>query len=187
MGLLILGVALWALVHLFPALAPARRTALNERLGQRYRGLFSLLILISLALIVIGWRSTIPVLVYPPQIWGRHLAYLLVLIAFVLFAAAKSENNIRRLVRHPMLTAVVIWAVGHLFANGDIRSLILFSGMGVWAIAEMMLINRRDGAWQKPAAVPVKKDLFTVVIGAVVMVIFMFLHPFFTGMMVIPT
>lgn len=187
MGLLILGVALWAAVHLFPALAPARRAALSERLGQRYRGLFSLLILVSLALIVIGWRSTIPVLIYPPQVWGRHLTYLLVLIAFVLFAAAKSDNNIRRLVRHPMLTAVLVWAVGHLFANGDIRSLILFSGMAVWAIAEMVLINRREGAWQKPAAVPVTRDLFTVLIGAVVMVIFMFLHPFFTGMMVIPT
>ncbi|MGD8978130.1 MAG: NnrU family protein [Gammaproteobacteria bacterium] len=187
MGLLILGVALWALVHLFPVLAPARRAALSERLGQRYRGLFSFLILTSLALIVIGWRGTIPTLVYPPQVWGRHLAYLLVLIAFVLFAAAKSENNIRRLVRHPMLTAVLIWAIGHLLANGDIRSVILFSGMGLWAVTEMVLISRREGAWQKPAAVPVTKDLFTVVIGAVVMVVFMLLHPFFTGMMVIPT
>ncbi|MGB5623691.1 MAG: NnrU family protein [Gammaproteobacteria bacterium] len=187
MSLLILGVALWAAVHLFPVLAPARRAALSERLGQRYRGLFSLLILSSLALIVIGWRGTIPALVYPPQVWGRHLTYLLVAVAFVLFAAAKTDNNIKRVVRHPQLTAVLIWGIGHLFANGDIRSLILFGGMGLWAVAEMVLISRREGAWQKPAALPWSKDLVTVVVGLVVMVILMFLHPFFTGMMVIPT
>ncbi|MGB5211811.1 MAG: NnrU family protein [Gammaproteobacteria bacterium] len=187
MSILIIGVALWAIVHFFPAIAAGQRASLNQRLGQRYRGLFSLLILASLALIVVGWRSTIPTTVYLPQIWGRHLAYLLVLIAFVLFAAAKTSNNIRRLIRHPQLTAVAVWATGHLFANGDIRSLILFGGLGLWAIAEMVLINRRDGAWQKPSAVPFTKDLATVAIGLVVMVIFMFLHPFFTGMVVIPT
>ena len=187
MGLLILGVALWAAVHLFPVLAPARRAALNEQLGQRYRGLFSLLIITSLVLIVIGWRGTIPTDVYAPQIWGRHLTYLLVLIAFVLFAAAKTDNNIKRIVRHPQLTAILVWATGHLFANGDVRSLILFGAMGLWAMAEIVLISRREGPWQKAAAVSWSKDLVTVVIGIVVMVVFMFLHPFFTGMMVIPT
>jgi uncharacterized membrane protein len=186
MGMLIGGVALWAMVHFFPSIAPERRARLSERLGQRYRGLFSLLIIISLVLIVVGWRNTVPVTVYAPQIWGRHLTYLLVLIAFVLFAAAKTSNNIRRLIRHPQLSAVLVWAIGHLFANGDIRSLILFSGMGLWAIAEMILLNRREGAWQKPPAVPLSKDLSTAAIGIVVMVVFMFLHPFFTGMMVIP-
>ena len=105
----------------------------------------------------------------------------------MLFAAAKTDNNIKRIVRHPQLTAILVWATGHLLANGDIRSLILFGTMGLWAVAEIVLISRREGPWQKASRVSWSKDLVTVVIGIVVMVIFMFLHPFFTGMMVIPT
>ena len=48
---LIIGVALFAAVHLVPGLAPGRRQALWDRLGEGgYKGLFSLLLIAALNL-----------------------------------------------------------------------------------------------------------------------------------------
>ena len=45
MTLLIIGVALWSMTHLFPALAPTARQGLVARLGEKaYKGGFALLI-----------------------------------------------------------------------------------------------------------------------------------------------
>ena len=44
-------------------------------------------------------------------------------------------NNVKRLLRHPQLTGVALWGIGHLLANGESRSIILFGGLGAWAIA----------------------------------------------------
>lgn len=154
-----------------------------EKLGLGpYKGLFALLILSSVVLIVLGWRSTLPQDIYFPPPWGRHVTFTLVLLTFILFAAAKRETNIKRVLRHPQLTGLVLWGIGHLFANGDDRSLVLFTTLGLWAILEMITINRRDGAWQKPEPVPMRNDVITVIGGCMVYVVVMFAHPYFTGM-----
>jgi hypothetical protein len=47
-------------------------------------------------------------------------------LAFILFAASAMATSIKRFVRHPQLTGVLLWALAHLFSNGDGRSLVLF-------------------------------------------------------------
>ena len=44
--------------------------------------------------------------------------------------------------------------MSHLLANGDGRSIVLFGGLGLWAVVAIVAINRRDGAWQKPEPQP---------------------------------
>jgi len=166
---LVAGVLLWALTHLVPALLPGLRTRLVSRLGENaYKGIFALLTVLAIYLIISGWKMTVPEFVYLPPVWGRHVTVLLVLIAFILFFAPYPPNNIRRLLRHPQLTGVAVWGVGHLFANGEGRSIVLFAGMAAWAVIEMVLINRREGAWSRPDAVPLKNDMFLVVGAAAV-------------------
>jgi uncharacterized membrane protein len=122
------------------------------RLGSNpYRGLFTLVIVASLVLMVFGWRQIIPETLYSPPAWGRLAAAPLMLIAFVLFVASNMAGNLKRWLRHPQLTGVATWAVAHLLANGEDRSVLLFGVMLVWALLAIVLINRRDGAWQKPA------------------------------------
>ena len=41
-----------------------------------------------------------------------------------------------------MLISVIYWSVSHLLANGDLKAVILFSGFAVWALMEILLINR---------------------------------------------
>ena len=188
MAILIIGVVLWGVIHTFPSWAPARRAALAEELGEKkWRGLFSLATLATLLLMILGWRLSLGAgFVYAPPAWGWHLNNLLMLIAFVLLGAGHMKSNLRRVIRHPMLTAVVLWSVAHLLANGDLRSVVLFGGLGVWAVAAQLLANRRDGAWEKPPASPVKKDLIAVAAGLVVFVVVALVHPWIFGVSPFP-
>lgn len=183
---LMVGVLLWSLVHLFPSVMPAKRNELYAKNRKMYEGIYSVVIFVSLAIIVLGWRSAVPVQLYNPPVWGRHVTMLLVLIAVILFASGHMPSRIRQWVRHPMLMGVAFWAVGHLFANGDSRSVVLFGGMLIWSIINQITINKRDGAWVKPAVVgPISKEVILVAASLVVYVVLMFLHPYFTGMPVI--
>ncbi len=183
MQLLITGLTLWVVIHLFPGICKNLRASIIEKIGLKpYKDMFALTIIASVVLIVLGWRGIEPQYIYYPEAWTKHVNFLLALITFILFSAAKSKTNIKRVLRHPQLTGLVIWSLGHLLANGEDRSIVLFATLGIWAILEMIVINKREGAWQKPEPVPVKKDVISVVAGVVVYVVFMFLHPYFTGM-----
>jgi len=177
MALLIAGLLLFTVVHLLPAALPGVRGAIVARLGDNpYRGVYSLFVLAGLVLIVFGWKAATPTPVYAPLLRGGPIVSLLVFGAFILFVASRARSNLRRLVRHPQMTAVILWSAAHLLANGDSRSLALFGGLGVWAIAEILLCNKRDGVWQKPAPVHARTDAIAAVIGAAAFAVFFFLH-----------
>lgn len=186
MFLLFLGVLLWSALHLFPAVMADKRNELNRSLGNKYQGGFALLIVLSVILIVIGWRSTPPEILYVPLSFGRHINMLFMLVAVILFAASHSKSKIKQYVRHPMLLSVHIWALGHLLANGETRSVVLFGGMLVWTILSFILINKRDGEWVKPTEkAGMAGELRLIGISAVVYLVLMFAHPYFAGMPVI--
>jgi uncharacterized membrane protein len=183
---LVLGVVVWSAVHLFPSAGAGARARLVERLGQAYQGVFALAILASVGLMVLGWRSTPPAFVYAPPAWGRVAANVLMFVALVLFAASGMTTNIKRVLRHPQLTGMATWSAAHLLANGDQRGLILFGGLGLWAIAAMLFINRRDGAWDKPEPEPMAgewKPLAAAVVGFAVLYL---LHPYMAGVSASP-
>ena len=186
MLLIVLGLILWSVVHLFKAIAPGTRQNLIARLGAGvYKGIVALLILGSLVLIVLGWQSSTPELIYaaPPTL--RHVTMLLMLIAIILFAASHSPSNIKRLIRHPQLSAVILWSIAHLLSNGEDRSVLLFGGIGVWAILEIIFINRRDGAWQRPEPGSWGRALIPVIAGAVVFALVFYFHAFISGVALI--
>jgi uncharacterized membrane protein len=165
---LVLGVLIWSFTHFIPAVAVDFRKSLVAKLGENpYKGIFTLFMALALYLIISGWKTTIPESLYLPPLWGRHAAYLLVLIGFILFIAPYFGTNLKRFLRHPQLTGVASWGVGHLLANGETRSIVLFGGLAAWAIIEILLLNLRDGAWVKPDPAPIKKDIVLVVAGFV--------------------
>ena len=182
MTLLVLGVLLFAGVHLIPSLAPGMKTAWRDRLGEGgYKGTFALLLLGAMAMIVFGWRSTLPVLAYMPPPGLRHPGMLLVVVAFLLMAVSSRESRLCLLVRHPQLTGVALWGIAHLLMNGNSRDLVLFGGMTVWAIVEMIAINRRDGAWIKGKAPSWGTEIVTLVVALVVVGVVTAIHPWIAG------
>ena len=187
MTVLITGLLLFTLVHLYPSLFVTNRDKLVERLGRNaYRGLFSVVILAALVLIVVGWRTSTPEAVYAPPFAGGPVTAIVVFASFVLFVAAQTPGNIKRYVRHPQMLAVVLWSLAHLLVNGDSRSVMLFGGLGAWAILEILLCNRRDGDWQKPEQSSLKWDAITVAAGAAGFLLFVFLHRTLFGVPVVP-
>jgi uncharacterized membrane protein len=184
---LYLGVFLFVMVHFFPGLAPELRKSLIERAGENpYKGIYSLALVLSVALMIIGWRSTTPQPVYQPPFWATPASSVLMLFAVMLFAAAQQPTRIRRYIRHPQLTGVAVWSGSHLLANGDSRSLVLFGGLGLWALIEMPLINRREGAWQRPYGPALSVEIRGIVISVVAFFVLVYLHPYFTGVSPIP-
>lgn len=169
MAVLIAGLILWAVVHWFPAAMPGHRKAAVASLGELpYKGLFSILSLLALALIVVGWQQAPLIKIYVPPFFGNWLIGGAIVVAIVLFFAPYVPTNIRRLLRHPQLTGVAIWGTAHLFVNGTVRDLLLFGGFTAWAVVAMLLASRRDGAWTRPAAQPVWGDVVLIVVGLTV-------------------
>ena len=185
---LALGVLLWSVVHFIPGIAADLKKNMVDRYGEYpYKGVFTLLMIVSLYLIISGWQSMTPVapavleMVYTPPDWGGYAAGLLVLIGFILFLAPYPPNNFRRMMRHPQLLGMVSWGVGHLLAVGTQRAIVLFGGLAVWAIIEIFLLNRRDGEWVKPAKVPFLRDLSMVSFSVLAYVGFLYTHHLLFG------
>ena len=177
MLLLILGLALWFVAHMFKAYAPAAHARAVSSLGEGpVKGGVSIALVVSIALMVIGAQGASPAVAYIPPAWGWHANNLLMLIAMILLGAGHMKSNIARFIRHPMLMGAAVWAFAHLLANGEWRDVILFGGLLVWAVASMILINRRDGAWTRPGPSPVKRDAMAVGGGAVVFIVVALLH-----------
>jgi uncharacterized membrane protein len=181
MALLITGVLLWSAVHLFPGVASDVKPKLVGKLGKGYRALFALLIVVSLVCIVFGWRSAVPTMVYTLPDGMRIVTAVLMLVSLVLFFSSRVPTDIKRVLRHPQLTGVFLWAVAHLLSSGDSRSLVLFGGIGAWALIEILAINRRDGAWLKPETVGFKRSLIPLVIGIAAWLVLILVHPWIAG------
>jgi len=186
MSLLITGVILWSAAHLFKAAAPGLRSRVEERIGKDpYRGLFSLVIIGSLVVIVVGWRSALPQGVYTAPMAGSPIVGVLVFAGLVLFFASQFAGNIKRFIRHPQMTGTLLWGIAHLLSNGDSRSLALFGGFSVWALLEIVLINRREGPWRKPGPAAIKNDLIPLVIGSAAFGAVLYFHQNLFGVAVI--
>ena len=179
---LVLGILLWSAAHLLPSAgAPLRARAMDQLGEQPYKGLFSLTLVGAIVLMVVGWRSTPPVGLYVPPAWGSLVTNLLVFIGLLLFAASGFTTNIKRIVHHPQLTGLVLWSAAHLLSNGDRRSLVLFGGLALWAMLEILFINRRDGAWVKPERQPITAEWKPLVAAVVAFAAVYLAHPYIAG------
>ena len=184
---LCIGVLLWIAVHFIPSVGRGLRNKLVERIGENpYKGVFSLALVISIVLMVVGWRSATPEIVYRTPSWGTPVTSVLMLISILLFGAANQRTRIKRYLRHPMLTGMVLWSVSHLISNGDSRSLVLFGGLGIWALVEMPLINRREGKWVRPYGPALSVEVRGILISVVIFFALVFLHPYFAGVSPFP-
>jgi uncharacterized membrane protein len=191
--LLVLGLVLFLGTHAF-SMARSNRAAAVARIGEGpYKGLYSLLSLAGIVLVSIGYgqyRAGGYIPVWDPPVWTRHLALLLVLVAFICFVAAYLPGHIKARLKHPMLAGVKIWALAHLLANGDLGSILLFGSFLVWGVAARISVKRRDVAAQHggtAAPAGIRNDVLAVAIGSAVYIAFVFwLHPWLIGVPVLP-
>jgi uncharacterized membrane protein len=169
---LLLASAVFLVTHFVPS--TPLRGALVKAMGQwPYTGLYSLV-----AFATIGWMSwayaRAPV---EPMFAGlRILPAIAMPLAFILLAGGlfarnptivgadrllKSPDPARgmiRVTRHPIMWGFLLWAVAHVLARGDLKSLIFFGSFALLAGGGTLLMDRRKQQslgedWQRFAAV----------------------------------
>lgn len=176
---LIAAAAFFVLLHLLVS-GTRLRDALVLRLGAGpYMGLFSLASAAGLVWLGFAFGDA---RVSPTNdlLWGvsggaRHLQLAIQLIAVTFIVVGLTTPNptsvrqegaldrpdvvrgVLRVTRHPFLWGVAIWALGHLLANGDAASLILFGSMLALALFGTASIDAKRrrvlGAKWQPFAV----------------------------------
>jgi uncharacterized membrane protein len=188
MLILLLGIVLFLGTHTLTTLR-TRRDALIGAVGANgYKGIYSLVALAGFVLIVIGfgrYRADGWVQLWTPPAWGHHVTILLMWFAFVALAAGgKKPSRIRGWLRHPMLVAVKIWALGHLLANGDLGGLLLFGSFLAWAVYDRIAVKRRGDLGAPRVSAFTRTDYIALGAGTVAWVAMMGLHPYLIGVSV---
>jgi uncharacterized membrane protein len=172
MEMLLLACAVFLATHFVPS--TPLRGVLVRALGQwGYTGLYSLV-----AFAGIGWMVWAYGRAPAAPLWpGLRLLPALVLpVAFVLLACGLLARNptivgadkllqsadparaMIRVTRHPVMWGFVLWALAHLAARGDLKSLIFFGSFALLAGGGTLLMDRRKKStlgedWGRFAAV----------------------------------
>jgi uncharacterized membrane protein len=177
MAILILGLVIFLGLHSVRIFADDWRTAMRAKLGENaWKGLYSVVSLAGFGLIVWGYSIARqqPVVVWSPPKAMAHVAAPLMVIAFILLAAAYvPRNSIKAKIHHPMTLAVKTWALAHLLANGTLHDIILFGSFLLWSVLLFRAARRRDRAagTTYPAGTAIGTTI-TVVVGFAVSVLF---------------
>ncbi|MBN9531943.1 MAG: NnrU family protein [Alphaproteobacteria bacterium] len=179
MGMLIAAAAVFLGIHLLVAGTRAR-DAVTGTIGENaYLGLFSLASLGGIVWLVVAYNGAQAggenELVYDLGVGVRHLAPLVVLLAFLLAvpglllpnptsvrqegAATRADavKGVLAITRHPFLWGVALWAAMHLLANGDTPSVLFFGTFLVLALLGTFSIDAKrrrklGAAWDGFAA-----------------------------------
>ena len=183
MTILIVGLIMFHTVHVVP-MNPALRNGLVERFGEgAYKGIFSLVSLIGLGLIIWGKSSTGFIELYDPPNWGKAATMILVLLAFIFLAAFHTKSYIRARLKHPMLIAIILWSLGHLLANGDVASVLLFGSFLLYSVVDLMVCSVRG---TKVSIEPkIAHDAIAVFAGILVYAVVLSLHGILFGVWIL--
>lgn len=154
---LLLATALFLATHFVPS--TPLRGAIVRPLGERaYLGLYTLV-----ALATLGWMIHAYLKAPVEPLWPglRLLPAVVMPFAFILlFCGVLSRNptavgqekalkaeeparGILRVTRHPVQWGILLWAVAHLLARGDVKSTIFFGGFFVLSALGPLFIDAR--------------------------------------------
>ena len=138
MTLLILGLLLFAGVHLLREFR--LRENLLGRLGERgYKVFYSLVALAGIVLIIWGKSASPFIMIYEPRYELRSITHFAMLPAFILVVAGNlPASHLRSITLNPMVLGTAIWGGAHLWANGDLASVVLFGTMTAWAVIKFI-------------------------------------------------
>jgi len=192
MLMFIAGLVIFFGVHVFSAIrSRSPENDLKTRMGYGpFMGLYSVPSLIGFVLIIYGYGATRGLgILYNPPTWLAHINLVLTIPALILLVASQlPAGHIKKATKHPMLLAVKLWALGHLLANGEINSVILFGSFLAYAVFDRIMVKRRGDNGPGPdATLNPMMDAISVVGGAAVWAaIALWLHPILFGVVAIP-
>ncbi len=163
---LLTAAALFVGVHMMVSSTPLRGVLLKA-LGERvYLALYSIAMIGLLAWLVLAYGAAPEVVLWQAGTGWRHLTYGVMVLSCILLVGGLVAPNpflagrplegtpqvrgVLAITRHPVLWAIGSWALVHIPANGDSRSVIFFGALALLALIGTRLIDRRKRA-QNPA------------------------------------
>ena len=187
MFVMIAGLVLFLGMHSVRIFAEDWRAEQIAARGENvWKGVYTLISLAGLVLITWGFglAREVPLPVWDPPVWLRHLALTLNAVAFFLVAQnAGPVGPVKARLGHPMVLAVKVWAVAHLISNGNLAEIILFGSILAWAVADFSAARRRDRqAGTVRVAGPWRNDLILGAVGLAIWAAFVWgLHEWLIG------
>src|SRR5262249_1825151 len=164
-----------------------QRAAAIGKLGEGpYKAIYSVLSLVGIVLI--GWgfaryRATGWIDVWYPPAWTRHVVVALMWPASICVVAAYIPGDIKRVLKHPMLVGIKLWAFAHLIANGDLGSIILFGSILAWAVFDRITLKLRSDPGGPPIPLGGRRnDYIAILVGSILyFVLGLVFHPLVIG------
>lgn len=184
---LILGLVGFIGSHMVRVVADDWRTRTRERIGaQRYKLIYSIISVLSFALIVWGYgsaRHQSPVLWTAPLPWYHVTAGLMLLSMVSLAGFHVKRSHLSVKLHHPMLWSVVLLCVAHLLVNGRVIDVVLFGSFLVWSVVDLISSYRRDVRDQIAYPAPQwRATIINIVLGVVLYLVFaLYLHLLLIG------
>ena len=141
------------------------RGLLVRAMGERpYQGLYSLVALVAVAWLCIAYNQAPP----DPVLWwlgeaGPLLTIVVLPVSLLLLVLGLGQPNptsvgaehlledgerdlaygVFRITRHPVMWAIGLWALSHLVANGELRSVVFFATFAALALCGTALIDAK--------------------------------------------
>jgi uncharacterized membrane protein len=136
-------VFVFGVVHLNPAV-PAWKAHAVKSFGKAYGPVYGIVSLLLLMACLWAFRRVDIIPLYDPPPWGRHANFGLSLAGFIFIGIFLFRGSWRNRLKVPMAIGVGLWTLGHLIANGDTRTTLLFGGLA--AVATLQgLLKLRNG------------------------------------------
>lgn len=187
---LVLGLILFLGVHTISIIAPGWRDRTAARLGNAWRGIYSIVSIAGFILIIWGYGMArhSPIQLYTPPASTRYITAVLMLPVFPLLLAPYFPGRIRAALGHPMLLGVMLWSLAHLVTTGTLADILLFGSFLAWAV-----VDRISYSWRTQRAIQTAppsrfNDVIALVAGLALYVVFVFwLHARWIGVQPLPT
>jgi uncharacterized membrane protein len=138
------------------------RGSLREQLGEYgFLAVYSLTALVTLAWFLTAYSHAPTLALWPRQTWMALVPVAVMPLSSILLVAGYSTPNptavgmersaraddpapgVLRVTRHPVMWAIGLWAISHVIANGDLRSLLFFGAFAALSLGGTVLIDRK--------------------------------------------
>jgi len=163
---LILSLFVFLLLHSVPAM-PRLRSNLITLIGSRtYLAVYSAVSVTVMVWVVhaalrsdyvqlwqpAGWQALVTIVTSPLALFLVLAGLISANPSSISLRAGHAPGEIVAITRHPVLWGFIFWSLGHVVINGDVRSLILFGGLGIFSVVGLLILDRRarqrlDGDW----------------------------------------
>src|SRR6266404_655000 len=138
------------------------RGSLRDQLGERgFLAVYSLTALVTFAWFLVAYSHAPTIPLWPRERWTALVPVVVMPLATILLIAGYTTPNpttvgmerfaraddpapgILRVTRHPVMRAIGLWAISHVIANGDLRSLVFFGAFAALSLGGTVLIDRK--------------------------------------------